>query len=131
MPASLVQRIGGRGLAFAPRNGYPCRVASDEAHGSACSGAVLRGREFARIGQDSTHLRIHHPHLEGVRDMAAVCDVCAKGPGFGKSVSHSHRRTNRRWNPNIQTVRAEVAPGNTRKLNVCTSCLKAGKVARA
>ncbi|MFD6452321.1 MAG: 50S ribosomal protein L28, partial [Rhodococcus sp. (in: high G+C Gram-positive bacteria)] len=35
--------------------------------------------------------------------MAAVCDVCAKGPGFGKSVSHSHRRTNRRWNPNIQT----------------------------
>ncbi|MCL2536657.1 MAG: 50S ribosomal protein L28, partial [Nocardiaceae bacterium] len=28
--------------------------------------------------------------------MAAVCDVCAKGPGFGKSVSHSHRRTNRR-----------------------------------
>ena len=27
--------------------------------------------------------------------MAAVCDVCAKGPGFGKSVSHSHRRTHR------------------------------------
>ncbi|MCL2533796.1 MAG: 50S ribosomal protein L28, partial [Nocardiaceae bacterium] len=51
-------------------------------------------------------------------------------PGFGKSVSHSHRRTNRRWNPNIQTVRAEVAPGNTKKLNVCTSCLKAGKVVR-
>ena len=41
--------------------------------------------------------------------MAAVCDVCAKGPGFGKSVSHSHRRTNRRWNPNIQSVRAQVA----------------------
>lgn len=57
--------------------------------------------------------------------MAAVCDVCAKGPGFGKSVSHSHRRTNRRWNPNIQSVRTEVAPGNTRKVNVCTSCLKA------
>ena len=34
--------------------------------------------------------------------MAAVCDVCAKGPGFGKSVSHSHRRTNRRFDPNIQ-----------------------------
>lgn len=62
--------------------------------------------------------------------MAAVCDVCAKGPGFGKSVSHSHRRTNRRWNPNIQTVRAQVAPGNTRRMNVCTSCLKAGKVVR-
>src|SRR3982074_1596146 len=39
-------------------------------------------------------------------DVAAVCDGCAKGPGFGKSVSHSHRRTNRRWNPKIQTVHA-------------------------
>ena len=37
--------------------------------------------------------------------MASVCDVCGKGPGFGHNVSHSHRRTNRRWNPNIQTVR--------------------------
>ena len=61
--------------------------------------------------------------------MAAVCDICAKGPGFGKSVSHSHRRTNRRWNPNIQHVRAIVA-GTPKRLNVCTSCLKAGKVTR-
>ena len=62
--------------------------------------------------------------------MAAVCDVCAKGPGFGKSVSHSHRRTKRRWDPNIQTVRAQVSPGNRKRMNVCTSCLKAGKVSR-
>jgi large subunit ribosomal protein L28 len=63
--------------------------------------------------------------------MAAVCDVCAKGPGFGMSVSYSHRRTKRRWVPNIQTVRAEVSPGHRKRLNVCTSCLKAGKVVRA
>lgn len=62
--------------------------------------------------------------------MAAVCDVCGKGPGFGMSVSFSHRRTHRRWNPNIQSVRAEVAPGTVRKLSVCTSCLKANKVVR-
>ncbi len=62
--------------------------------------------------------------------VAAVCDVCGKGPGFGMSVSHSHRRTRRRWNPNIQTVRALI--GRTpKRLNVCTSCLKAGKVVRA
>ena len=62
--------------------------------------------------------------------MASVCDVCGKRPGFGMNVSHSHRRTKRRWNPNIQTVHAVV--GRTRKrLNVCTSCLKAGKVSRA
>lgn len=62
--------------------------------------------------------------------MAAVCDVCGKGPGFGMSVSHSHRRTNRRWNPNIQTVRAKVSQSQRLRIKVCTSCLKAGKVVR-
>ena len=53
--------------------------------------------------------------------MAAVCDICGKGPGFGKSVSHSHRRTSRRWDPNIQTVRAVTRPGgNKKRVNVCT-----------
>ena len=62
--------------------------------------------------------------------MAAVCDVCGKGPGSGKSVSHSHVRTNRRWNPNIQRVRALVN-GTPKRLIVCTKCLKSDKVARA
>ena len=61
--------------------------------------------------------------------MAANCDVCGKGPGFGNSISHSHRRTRRRWNPNIQSVRA-VVKGAPKRLNVCTSCIKAGKVSR-
>lgn len=61
--------------------------------------------------------------------MSATCDVCGKGPGFGMAVSHSHRRTRRRWNPNIQTVRAMV--GKTpKKLDVCTSCIKAGRVVK-
>jgi len=61
--------------------------------------------------------------------VASVCDVCGKRPGFGNNVSHSHRRTPRRWNPNIQRVRVLV--GQTqRRLNVCTSCIKAGKVTR-
>ena len=34
--------------------------------------------------------------------MAANCDVCGKGPSFGHSISHSHRRTKRRFGPNIQ-----------------------------
>lgn len=63
--------------------------------------------------------------------MAAVCDVCGKGPGFGMSVSHSHRRTPRRWNPNIQTVRAKVGSEKRKRMNVCTSCIKAGKVTPA
>ncbi len=62
--------------------------------------------------------------------MAANCDVCGKGPSFGHSISHSHRRTKRRWNPNIQRVRAVVA-GSPKRVNARTSCLKAGKVQRA
>lgn len=62
--------------------------------------------------------------------MAATCDVCGKGPGFGNSISHSHRRTRRRWNPNIQRVRALVGKGTPKRVNACTSCIKAGKVSR-
>jgi large subunit ribosomal protein L28 len=59
--------------------------------------------------------------------MASVCEVCGKGPIFGKKLSHSHRRTNRRWTPNVQKVRA-VVNGTPKRLHVCTACLKAGKV---
>lgn len=59
--------------------------------------------------------------------MAAVCDVCGRGPSFGKNISHSHRRTNRRFDPNVQRVRAVVG-GVPRRLSVCTRCIKAGKV---
>lgn len=78
-------------------------------------------------GDPGTHLIVYPEEF----DVAAVCDVCGKGPGFGMSVSHSHRRTHRRWNPNIQTVRARLGGGNRQRMAVCTSCLKAGKVARA
>lgn len=62
--------------------------------------------------------------------MAAVCDICGKGPWFGMQVSHSHRRSPRRWNPNVQRVRAIVG-GAPRHVNVCAKCLKAGRVVRA
>jgi len=61
--------------------------------------------------------------------MAANCDICGKGPSFGNNVSHSQVKTRRRWNPNIQRVRTLVA-GTSKRANVCTSCLKAGKVSR-
>jgi len=61
--------------------------------------------------------------------VAAVCDICAKRPGFGNNVPWSKKKTKRRWNPNIQRVRTAVPGGSTKRVNVCTSCLKAGKVA--
>ncbi|HEX9682111.1 MAG TPA: 50S ribosomal protein L28 [Acidimicrobiales bacterium] len=61
--------------------------------------------------------------------MASVCDICGKKPGFGMNLSHSHRRTKRRWNPNIQRVRI-MDKGTPKRAHVCTSCLKAGKVTK-
>ncbi len=61
--------------------------------------------------------------------VAATCDICGKGPSFGNNVSHSQVKTRRRWNPNIQRVRTMIG-GTPKRQNVCTSCLKAGKVTR-
>jgi large subunit ribosomal protein L28 len=62
--------------------------------------------------------------------MASVCEVCGKHPSFGMSISHSHVRTKRRWNPNIQRIRA-IVNGTPRRIDVCTGCIKAGKVIKA
>ncbi len=61
--------------------------------------------------------------------MSKVCEICGKGPAFGRNVSHSHKVTRRRFNPNIQKVRA-IVDGTPKAINVCTKCLKAGKVTR-
>ncbi|MEW6209792.1 MAG: 50S ribosomal protein L28 [Acidobacteriota bacterium] len=62
--------------------------------------------------------------------MAKRCDVCGKGPQFGNRVSHANNRTRRRFDPNLQPVRATVR-GRVERLRVCTRCLKAGKVVKA
>ena len=48
---------------------------------------------------------------------------------FGNRVSHAHNVTNRRFNPNLQTVRA-VTKGVQRRVKVCTRCLRSGKVVK-
>jgi len=62
--------------------------------------------------------------------MAQVCDLCGKGPQFGNNVSHANNTTRRRWNVNLQPVKSSVNGANKR-LRVCTSCIKAGKVLKA
>jgi large subunit ribosomal protein L28 len=59
--------------------------------------------------------------------MAKVCDLCGRGPQFGHRISHAHNVTKRRWNLNLQRVRAVTKAGN-KHLHVCTSCIKNGKV---
>jgi large subunit ribosomal protein L28 len=62
--------------------------------------------------------------------MAKICHVCAKGPAFGNSRSHSMVATRRRFEPNLQRVRIDDQ-GTPRRVYVCTRCLKAGKVTKA
>jgi large subunit ribosomal protein L28 len=62
--------------------------------------------------------------------MARKCEVCGKGPQYGNRVSHAHNVTKRRWNVNIQEVRAVVG-GTPKKIKVCTSCIRSGKVQKA
>ena len=60
--------------------------------------------------------------------MAQRCDICGKGPQFGSRVSHAHNVTNRRFNPNLQKVRAVLENGTHQRIRVCTRCLRSGKV---
>ena len=60
----------------------------------------------------------------------AKCDVCGKAVTFGIKVSHSHRRSNRTWKPNVQRVKVLVN-GKPCRMHVCSRCLRSGKVERA
>ena len=62
--------------------------------------------------------------------VAKVCYVCGKGPAFGHSRSHSMVATKRRFDPNLQKVRA-VVNGSPQRIYACTRCLKAGKITKA
>lgn len=62
--------------------------------------------------------------------MAKRCEVCGKGPMSGNNVSHAHNTTRRRFLPNLQQVRA-VVDGQNRKVKVCASCLRSGKIQKA
>ncbi|OBH15636.1 50S ribosomal protein L28 [Mycolicibacter terrae] len=52
--------------------------------------------------------------------MSARCQVTGRTPGFGNAVSHSHRRTRRRWSPNIQ-VRTYYLPSQDRRITLRVS----------
>ena len=62
--------------------------------------------------------------------MGKFCEVCAKGTMSGHNVSHSNRKSNRIWAPNVQRVRV-VVNGTAKRMNVCTRCLRSGYVQRA
>ena len=74
----------------------------------------------------------HETGAEGRQDenMAKRCEICDKGPVVGRTISHAHNVRPRRFEPNLQTVRA-IVNGGVQRLRVCTRCLRSGKVVKA
>ncbi len=62
--------------------------------------------------------------------MAFACEVCGKGRMVGNNVSHANNRTKRVFRPNLRSVRALVQ-GATKRMKVCTRCLRSGYVQKA
>lgn len=62
--------------------------------------------------------------------MSKMCEVCGKKPVVGSTISHAHNVNKRRFNPNLQRVRA-VIDGKTKKIQVCTSCIRSGHIIKA
>lgn len=61
--------------------------------------------------------------------MSAKCDICGKGPSTGFNVSHSHKKTKRRWLPNLHSMKINKN-GSVKRAKVCSSCLSANKVTK-
>src|SRR5205814_9566329 len=99
---------------------------------SGLSEPVDCGALSCRTNRSSCKIDVSHiefrTHLE--RSMAQVCESCGKGPQFGNRISHAHNVTMRRWNVNLRAIRARVK-GATKRIRVCTSCLRSGKVVKA
>ena len=57
----------------------------------------------------------------------AKCEICGKSVSFGIKVSHSHRRSNRTYKPNVKKVKA-IVNGTPCRVNACTRCLRSGLV---
>lgn len=62
--------------------------------------------------------------------MSRKCEICNKGVVFGIQISHSDRKSNRSWAPNLKRVKA-IVDGSPKRISVCTRCLRSGKVERA
>lgn len=61
--------------------------------------------------------------------MSRQCAICGKKRMIGNNVSHANNRTKREFRPNLVNVRAKVG-STTKRIRVCTRCLRSGKVVK-
>jgi large subunit ribosomal protein L28 len=106
-----------------------CGLGKEKAENFSLLRLFLYGRMFL-LCLKAIPLTVFDTQVRRCSDMASVCEICAKGELSGNNVSHSHLKTKRSWKPNIQRVRA-VVEGEVKRVNVCTRCLRSGKVQRA
>jgi large subunit ribosomal protein L28 len=60
----------------------------------------------------------------------AKCEVCGKAVQFGCNVSHSNKKTNKIWRPNVKKIRV-LEEKRVLKKYVCTRCIRSGKIQKA
>ncbi len=61
--------------------------------------------------------------------MAKHCEICGKTPVYGRTHSHANNVRSRRFEPNLQTVRANMN-GTHRRISACTRCIRSNKVTK-
>jgi large subunit ribosomal protein L28 len=59
-----------------------------------------------------------------------ICEICGKRRMVGHKVSHSNIKTKKRQYGNVQKIHASVN-GGVKRMQVCTRCLRSGKVVKA
>lgn len=55
--------------------------------------------------------------------MSGRCEICERKPMYGNNVSHSQRRTRRRFVLNVQRRRIQIN-GVMRTVHICTRCVR-------
>ncbi|MFA4945553.1 MAG: 50S ribosomal protein L28 [Lentisphaeria bacterium] len=75
--------------------------------------------------------------------MSQVCSICGKGKTVGGRITrrgkakkkggigtHVVKDVKRVFSPNLQTVNANIN-GGTKRIKVCTACIRSGRVVKA
>lgn len=63
--------------------------------------------------------------------MSKVCEICGKRRQVGHNVSHADNKTKKVWEPNLQKIRVQLDNGQVKRMRVCTSCIRSGKIQKA
>jgi large subunit ribosomal protein L28 len=70
----------------------------------------------------------NHFQVQEEFPVAGTCQICGKGALSGNKVSHANNKSKKSSKPNLQSVKALGPHGSHVRINVCTRCIRSGKV---